>query len=129
MGHQIINLNTNSGACSLSSNTQRYNNKKNNISIKKDNLNKKNISSNNTNSIISNNINSNRAYKKRKLLSYTNEEVNKLMDSNNHNYLNKHKSPRQTDNKNTNINDNYLKTINVNPTHGQKIPNNIRKIN
>ena len=132
VGHQIINLNTNSGACSLSSNTQRYNNKKNSISIKKDNLNKKNISSNNTNntnSTISNNINSNRAYKKRKLVSYTNEEVNKLMDCNNHNYLNKHKSPMQTDNKNININDNYLKTINVNSTHGQKRPNNMEKIN
>ena len=126
VGHQNINLNFNNGA-SLSSNTQRYNNnKKNNISIKKDTFNKKNISSSNTN----HNINSTKAYKKRKLLSYTNEEVNKLMDNNNNNNtqnnLNKHKSPRQFNN--MNINDNYLNTINANPIYGLKKINNMPKI-
>ena len=125
IGHQNINLNTNSGACSMSSNTQRYNNKKNSISIKKDNINKKNMSSNNNINI---NINSTKAYKKRKLLSYTNGEVNKLMVSNQNNF-NKYKSPRQTNNLNININDNYLKTINANPIYGHNKLNNIQKIN
>jgi len=116
VGHKNINLNN--GAL-LSSNTQRYNTKKNNVSIK-DNLNKKNISSNR-------NLNSNKTYKKRKLLSYTNEEVNKLITPNNNIY--NPKSPRHTtNNKNINTNSNYLNTINANPVYGNKKLNDIRKI-
>ena len=119
VGHQNINLN-----CGqiFSSNPQRYNYKKNNTSIKKDNYTK----INNTNY----NINSNKAYKKRKLLSYTNEEVNKLIDPNN---PNKYKSPRQVNNNknitiNNNNNNNYLNTINTNTICGYKKLNNMQKI-
>ena len=115
VSHQNINLN-----CGqiFSSNPQRYNYKKNNTSIKKENFNK----INNTNY----NINSNKAYKKRKLLSYTNEEVNKLIDPNN---PNKYKSPRQVNNnKNINNNNNYLNTINANTIYGYKKSNNMQKI-
>ena len=117
VGNQNINLN-----CGqiFSSNPQRYNYKKNSTSIKKENFNK----INNTNY----NINSNKAYKKRKLLSYTNEEVNKLIDPNN---PNKYKSPRQVNNNkniNNNNNNNCLNTINANTIHGYKKLNNMQKI-
>ena len=116
VGHKNANLNNN-GAF-LASNTQRYNHKKNNISIKGDLNNKKNNISSNRN------LNSNKAYKKRKLLSYTNEEVNKII---NPNYIDNPKSPRHITNKNTNSN--YLNTINANPAYGSKKLNDMRKIN
>ena len=127
VGHQNINLNTNRDPSSMSSATQRYNNKKNSVSYKKDNIHKKNISTNNTHT--NTKINSTKAYKKRKLLSCTNEEVNKLMDSNNQNYFNNHRSPRQQNKINIKINDNYLRTINQNPIYGHKKFNNLQKIN
>ena len=114
VGHN--NINNNCGTA-LSSNTQRNTN---NQSDKIKNLNKKNISSNDINS----NINSNKSYKKRKLLSYTNEEVNKLIDPNN-----KHKSPRIENNNNINLNTNHLNTINANHIYENKKLGNIRKIN
>ena len=119
VGHQNINFN-----CGqiMSSDTQRYNHTKNSTSIKKDNLNKKKIILNNN---INSNINSNKAYKKRKLLSYTNEEVNKLIEPTN---PNKYKSPRQGNN-NINLNNNYLNTINANTIYGYKKFSNIKKIN
>ena len=115
VGHKNANLYNNAGF--LTSNTQRYNHKKNSISIKGENLNKKNNTSSNRN------LNSNKAYKKRKLLSHTNEEVNKLI---NPNYIYNPKSPRHV---NSNINGNYLNTINANPVYGCKKLNDVRKIN
>ena len=128
-GHKNINLNLNGGA-PLTSNSQRNRNNLNNlnnIQNKKLNINKNNFSSN-TNS---HNLNSNKEYKKRKLLSYTNDEVNLFIDSNNNNQnnpnVNKYKSPRQINN--LNLNNNYLNTINANPMHGLKKNNKIAKIN
>ena len=114
-GHSNVN---NNGGTALSSNTQRNTNKTNKINY----LNKKNISSND----INNGLKSNKSYKKRKLLSYTNEEVNKLIDPNN-----KHKSPRigNNNNLNLNLNSNRLNTINTNNIYGNKKLGNFRKIN
>ena len=113
--HKNVNLNNNEAF--LASNTQRYNHKKNNISFKGDLNKNNNISSNR-------NLNSNKAYKKRKLLSYNNEEVNKII---NPNYIDNPKSPLHITNKNTN--NNYLNTINTNPAYGSKKLNDMRKIN
>ena len=128
-GNKNLNLNLNGGAAS-SSNTQRNKNNLNNIPKKKLNINKNNI--NNISSNDFHNLNSKKEYKKRKLLSYTNDEVNFLIDSNNNqnqNNLNpsKYKSPRQYNN--LNLNNNYLNTINANAMYGFKKINNMVKIN
>ena len=114
VGHQNINLNLNSNA-PLTSNTHRYSTKKNNVSSKADNVNKKNINAISNN----NNLNSNKTYKKRKLLSYGNEEVNKIINPHTH------KSPKRGNN----INYNYLNTINANTIYSSKKLGEIQKIN
>ena len=114
VGHQNININMNSNA-PLTSNTHRYNKKKNNISSKADNANKKTLNSNNNN----NNLDSNKTYKKRKLLSYGNEEVNKIINPHTH------KSPKRG----SNINYNYLNTINANTIYSSKKMGEVQKIN
>ena len=110
--HQNVNLNMNSGG-NLISNTQRYSQKKTTTSIKNDNLSKNNNFSSN------NNISSNKAYKKRRLLSYGNEDINKIINPNSH------KSPKHLNN----INFNYLNTITTNTIYRSKKLNQIKKIN
>ena len=117
VGHQNTNLNLNGVASTVSpmtSNTNRYSQKRN---IIKENLNKKNKNPNN-------NLTSNKTYKKRKLLSYGNEDVKKLINSQNH------KSPKGgINNTNTNMNNNYLNTINTNTIYSYKKLNEMQKIN
>ena len=94
----------------MTCNTHRYSQKKSTI---KDNLIKKNNNPNN-------NLTSNKTYKKRKLLSYGNEDIKKMINSNNH------KSPKSGNN-NINSNSNHLKTLNT--IYRSKELNEIQKIN
>ena len=111
--HQNVNLNMNSG--NLINNTQRYSQKKNTTSIKNENLIKNNNFSNNING------SSNKTYKKRRLLSYGNEEINKII------IPNSHKSPKHMNN--LNINFNYLNTITTDTIYRSKKLEHIKKIN
>ena len=116
VGHQNINLNgRNSTGTPLTCNTHRYSKKKDNLTLK-DNLNKKNNNPNN-------NLASNKTYKKRKLLSYGNEELNKMT---NPNIL---KIRKRNNNTNSNINSNHSNTINTNTIDSYKKLNYIQKIN
>jgi len=110
--HQNANLNSGGN---LISNTHRYSQKKNVTSIKNENLSKNNNYSN------TNNISSNKTYKKRRLLSYGNEEINKIINPNSH------KSPKHSNN--LNINFNYLNTITTDTIYRSKNLNHIKKIN
>jgi hypothetical protein len=99
----------------LINNTQRYSQKKNTTSIKNENLIKNNNFSNNING------SSNKTYKKRRLLSYGNEEINKII------IPNSHKSPKHMNN--LNINFNYLNTITTDTIYRSKKLEHIKKIN